>query len=329
MVDDRSDVDPEDFPGTLHPMMAVAGDLPPPGAPFAYEFKWDGVRAAAFVRAGAVRLRSRNDNDMTSSYPELAVLGELTDGRAAVLDGEIVAFDDAGRPSFGVLQSRMHVRRPGRELLSRTPVVYCLFDITHLDGWSTRRMSYVDRRALLESLGLVGPAVQVPPYFLDAGEDVLAASLEHGLEGVMAKRLDSPYLSGRRSDLWRKVKHSRAQEVVIGGWKPGSGRRTGTIGSLLLGVPDPSGLLRYVGHVGTGFTERTLRDLLDRLTPLERPKSPFTDTVPRAQAQGTHWVEPTLVGEVRFAEWTRDGVLRHPSWRGLRPDKRPDQIHLE
>lgn len=308
-------------------MLPSPGPLPADDTAFGYEFKWDGVRAGALVRDGRIRLFSRNQRDITATYPELAALGDLTDGRQSMLDGEIVALDPSGRPSFEVLQRRMHVRAPGRGLVAATPVWYYVFDVTHLDGLSTRRMSYVDRRGLLEGLGLSAPGVEVPPWFVGGGVDVLEAGRERGLEGVLAKRLDSPYQPGRRSHLWVKVKLTSDQEVVIGGWRPGEGRRSNTIGSLLVAVPGPGGL-RYAGRVGTGFTEAMLRDLMDRLRPLERPTSPFAGPVPGELARGVHWVEPRIVGEVRFTEWTLDGVLRHPSWRGIRADKSPEDITL-
>ncbi|HEX5494941.1 MAG TPA: non-homologous end-joining DNA ligase [Mycobacteriales bacterium] len=318
-------VDREDPARPVPPMLPVAGPLPARGEDFGYEFKWDGVRAGALLRDGSVRLVSRNQRDITDRYPELSVLGGLTRGRQSVLDGEIVALDGSGRPSFEVLQRRMHLRGPDRRLVAATPVWYYVFDLVHLDGWSTRRLSYADRRGLLDDLDLSAPGVRVPPWFAGAGAEVLQVSRQHGLEGVLAKRLDSVYTSGRRSNLWVKVKLTLAQEVVVGGWKPGRGRRRDTLGSLLLGVPGPDGL-RYAGHVGTGFSEAVLRDLTARLRRLERDTSPFAGQVPREHARGVRWVRPHLVGEVRFTEWTRDGVLRHPSWRGLRPDKSPGDV---
>jgi bifunctional non-homologous end joining protein LigD len=238
--------------------------------------------------------------------------------------------DASGRPSFGALQNRMHVTGAAqiRRLVTQTPVTYLAFDVLYLDGRSLLDVPYAERRKLLESLELSGPSWQTPPYFVSDGDAVLTASREQGLEGIVAKRLDSAYYPGKRSDCWLKVKNLRTQEVVIGGWKPGEGRRAGAIGSLLLGVPGPDGL-DYVGHVGTGFTDKMLRDLQADLAPLARDTSPFAVEVPRPHAKDARWVAPELVGEVVFSEWTRDGRLRHPAWRGLRPDKSPGEVIRE
>jgi len=215
-----------------------------------------------------------------------------------------------------------------RRLMSQTPVTYLVFDVLYADGRSLLEETYVERRRILESLSLTGPSWQTPPHFEGDGDAVLAASKAQGLEGVLAKRLDSRYYPGKRSDCWLKVKNLRTQEVVIGGWKPGAGRRAGAIGSLLLGVPGPAGL-KFAGHVGTGFTDRMLRDLEAQLAPLARDDSPFDTTVPREHARTAKWVEPSGVGEVAFGEWTREGRLRHPAWRGLRPDKSADDVVRE
>jgi bifunctional non-homologous end joining protein LigD len=280
-------------------------------------------------------LSSRKGTDITVRYPELARLPEVLTHHDAVLDGEVVAMDEQGRPSFGALQSRMHVTNAAqvRRLAEMTPVTYLVFDVLYLDGRSLLDLPYVDRREILESLELAGPSWQTPPHFPGGGKNsvgtaVFAASREQGLEGVIAKRLDSRYLPGTRSDCWLKVKNLRTQEVVIGGWKPGEGRRKGAIGSLLLGVPGEDGL-DYVGHVGTGFTDKMLRELEADLEPLRRDDSPFATTVPREHARDAQWVEPQIVGEVVFGEWTRDGRLRHPAWRGLRPDKSVAEVTRE
>ncbi|HZU80955.1 MAG TPA: hypothetical protein VE991_13640, partial [Acidimicrobiales bacterium] len=248
----------------------------------------------------------------------------------AVLDGEIVALDDDGRPSFGALQERMHVADAARarRLAERTPVHVFLFGVLHLDGTPTMAAPYEERRALLEGLGLHGDHWQTPPWFEGGGPAVLAAAVDQRLEGVVAKRLGSPYQPGRRSGDWVKVKHQRMQEVVIVGFTSGEGRRRGRLGALLLAVPGDDGL-RFAGKVGTGFSDADLDDLGARLKPHVRTDAPVVGPIPAAQTRGATWTDPVLVGEVTFGEWTRDGRLRHPSWRGLRPDKDPADVVLE
>lgn len=313
-------------------MLATPGELPPAerGDEWAYETKWDGVRAVMFIAEGQGRLMSRNDRDITVSYPELAELARAAREHALVLDGEIVAFGADGLPSFARLQRRMHVANPAdaAALAASDPVSYIVFDLLHVDGHSTLDFSYDDRRRLLETLALDGPSWHTPAQFTGSGADLLQASKEQGLEGIVAKRRDSRYRPGRRSPDWRKIKNFRTQEVVVGGWRPGNGRRSDTIGSLLLGIPEADGL-HYVGSVGTGFTERMLSQLLTTLRAQQRAKSPFVDEIPRADVRGALWVEACLVGEVAFGEWTPDGRLRHPAWRGLRPDKEPSQVRRE
>jgi bifunctional non-homologous end joining protein LigD len=320
----------EPLPDLVRPMLAVLGDLPADDAGWAYEMKWDGVRAIAYVDGGRVRLMSRNDLDITRSYPEIAGLGEQLGSTAAVLDGELVAFDAGGAPDFGRLQRRMHVEDPraARRLARDVPVVYLVFDVLHLDGRSTVGLPYDERRELLTGLGLTGASWQTPPSFDGPGADVLAASRANRLEGVLAKRRSAPYRPGGRSPDWTKVKHVRMQEVVVAGWKPGQGSRADTIGSLVLGVYE-DGRLRPAGRVGTGFTRQMLDRLLAQLTALERASSPFDEVLPSAERRGVRWVRPELVGEVAFTEWTGDGRLRHPAWRGLRPDKSPADVTRE
>lgn len=318
----------EPLPEQLAPMLASAGSLPPTEDDdrWAYEFKWDGVRALARVEGGRLQLSSRNGNDITVTYPELRALGEDLGSTEALLDGEIVAMAE-GRPSFGALQRRMHVGNDAqaRRLANDLPVTYLIFDLLHLDGHSCLTLPYGDRRELLEDLDLSGPNWQVSPSFVAAGAAVLAASREQGLEGVIAKRLSSRYHPGRRTPDWIKITDLQALEVVIGGWRPGEGRRAATFGSLLLGRPAEGGL-HYVGQVGTGFTEQMLTVLMGKLRKLERKQSPFVNQIPADRARGAHWVRPSLVGEVVFREWTADGRMRAPSWRGLRPDRDPEDL---
>ncbi|MBV9284516.1 MAG: non-homologous end-joining DNA ligase [Acidimicrobiia bacterium] len=302
--------------------------LPSPDEAYAYEFKWDGVRALTYVRKGEVCAQSRNLLDITGQYPELMSVGEKLAGRTAVIDGEIVALDKKGRPSFQLLQGRMHVGSAAevRRRMADTPVAYLVFDVLYLDGKSTMRLPYTERRALLEELPLGGPCCQIPPSTVGNGAHVVEASQKTGLEGVMAKRLDSIYEVGKRSRAWLKVKNHRGQEFVIGGWSTGEGRRAGTIGALLLGYYD-DGKLIYAGHVGTGFTDKLLAELQKEMAPLARPDSPFA--TPVARVKKATFVEPKLVGEVQFAEWTREGTLRQPSFKGLREDKDPRKVVRE
>jgi bifunctional non-homologous end joining protein LigD len=318
------------LPEGLSPMLAVTKPTAPGGDRWAAEFKWDGVRALVSVEGGRPRAMSRNHLDVTAGYPELRELAASMSSTQAVLDGELVAFDAEGRPSFERLQQRMHVRKANdvKRLTRDVPVTFLIFDVLHLDGRDLTSTSYEDRRRLLDGLDLNGPSWQTTPWFPGAVDAVLQASKAQGLEGIVAKRLDSSYLVGKRSDCWIKVKNVRRQEVVIGGWKPGEGGRSGSIGSLLIGVYDGDGL-HYAGHVGTGFTQRTLADLKSDLEPLARATSPFADTVPREHARNAHWVEPQLVCEVEFAEWTKDNRLRHPSYKGLRIDREPTDVIRE
>ncbi|MGY4644175.1 non-homologous end-joining DNA ligase [Cellulomonas sp. URHB0016] len=322
---------PGPLPDLVRPMLAVPGELPEDDEEWAYELKWDGVRAVAYVAGGQVRLMSRNDLDVTRSYPEVAGLGEQLGAVQAVLDGELVTFDERGAPHFGRLQQRMHVQdvNVARRLATTVPVVYLVFDVLHLDGRPTVDLPYDERRALLGGLGLTGRSWQTPAAFDGPGADVLSASRENGLEGVVAKRRSARYRPGSRSPDWRKVKHVRMQEVVVVGWRPGKGTRAETLGALVLGVHDDHGTLRPAGSVGTGFTRRALDDLLGRLRLIETPTSPFEERLPAAETRDVHWVAPELVGEVAFTEWTSDGRLRHPSWRGLRPDKGPAAVVRE
>lgn len=314
------------LPRGLRPMLASAGALPPDDAAWAYELKWDGVRVLASVEDGRLRLASRVGNDVTGGYPELAALADAVD-RPVLLDGEVVALTAAGVPDFGLLQSRMHVRSPSAALRASTPVTFVVFDLLHVDGTSLLDESYDDRRGCLDALALTGPHWQVAPAFLGEGSVLSEVTRAQGLEGVVAKRRDSPYLPGRRSDCWVKHKHVRRTSAVVVGWKPGEGGRSGRLGSLLLGVNGPEGLA-FVGHVGTGFSDATLAVLGERLAPLRRGGAPLPD-VPREHARHAVWVEPRLVVEVEHTEWTRDGRLRQPSYKGLRDDLDPGEVVRE
>jgi bifunctional non-homologous end joining protein LigD len=317
----------------ISPMLATLGTVADihDEEDWAFEMKWDGIRAIAEVRDGTLRLTTRNGNDVTVTYPDLAGLPDLLGDHDAVLDGEIVTLDKSGRPDFGILQTRMGLTRAGdvTAAVKRAPAHYMVFDLLELDGVNLVKKTYEERRATLEDVlrPPKGDPVQVPPAFDGDLEHAVASSRELGLEGVMAKRRDSTYAVGRRSRSWIKIKHHRTQEVVIAGWRAGNGRRANTVGALLLGIPDGDGL-RYVGKVGTGFTDAVLDDLKERLSEHPRKTSPLTD-VPSLDARDAHWVRPELVGEVEFAEWTPTKRLRQPSWRGLRPDKSVEDVRLE
>lgn len=310
-------------------MLAVAGDMPSDDSGWAYEMKWDGLRALATISSGSLTLTSRTGRDVTASYPDLAGLADAAGD--VVLDGEIVAFGEDSWPSFEALQQRMNVAAAAqvRRLAAEIPVTYLAFDLLAEDGRPLVDQPYLTRRARLDELGLNGPRWQTPPAFIGVpGADVRAVSRQHNLEGIMAKRVNSRYAAGRRSDAWRKIKNFHRQEFVVGGWKPGEGAREDMIGSLIVGVQGPDGLM-FAGHVGTGFTQQTLRMLTARLTPLRRATSPFTPPVPREQARGAIWAEPEMVIEAEFALWTGSGRLRAASYRGLRDDKDPADVIRE
>jgi bifunctional non-homologous end joining protein LigD len=332
-VEGRDPAQQVDFPEQVDPMLATPIDAPKFGneAGWAFEMKWDGVRTIAYLADGRVKLLSRKGRDDTDAYFEVA--RELTKIRVktAILDGEVVVTDAAGRPSFGLLQHRINLTKPAdiERAAKAYPAQLMLFDILELNGQSLIKKTYQERREILE--GLIPPEpgslIQVPPIF----EGDLQAALQIGdrlqLEGVVAKRWTSIYQPGRRTHTWLKIKLHRMQEVVIGGWREGQGRRGGGVGSLLMGIPTEAGL-HYVGRVGSGFNDRQLDQIQAKLEKLSRKTSPFVD-VPREEARDAHWVTPSLVGEVSYGELTEPGRLRHPVWRGLRPDKSPDEVAWE
>jgi bifunctional non-homologous end joining protein LigD len=297
---------------------------------WAFEMKWDGYRAIVYVDGDKVRLLSRNGNDLTVTFPELArPLRAAIHADTAVLDGEIVALNREGRPDFGLLQTRAGLTKAtDAEAASRkTPVQIMLFDLLALNGERITEDSYDVRRAALEKIVSDGDSVHVPPEFGGDFDAALESSRQLKLEGVMAKARDSTYWPGRRSRAWIKIKHQRTQEVVVVGWRESKAGHTGVVGSLVLAVPDEKGL-RYAGRVGTGFSDRDRRAIYTKLAGMGVDESPVHDA-PTEEMNHAHWVRPELVGEVTFAEWTGSGSLRHPSWRGWRPDKSPDDVRIE
>ncbi len=301
------------------PMLATLAAEVPKGGSWAFEVKWDGYRALAYVRGGDCRLVSRNDNDLTPRFPEVAkAVVKATKSPNAVLDGEVCALDERGRSSFSAMQQ------------GSGQLVYYVFDLLELDGEPLVALPLRERRARLEPLlDRRNRTVRLSESFAD-GDALLTAAREQGLEGIMAKRLDSEYCQGKRTRLWLKVKTHGRQEFVVAGYTRGEGRRSNSFGSLVLAVNE-GGTLRYVGNVGTGFDEREIGRLLALLRPLERRESPFPvpPKMPRVRKGDVVWVEPKLVAEVEFSEWTHDGRLRQPSYQGLREDKPARDVHRE
>ncbi|MDT5236188.1 MAG: bifunctional non-ous end joining protein LigD, partial [Mycobacterium sp.] len=284
---------------------------------WAFEGKWDGYRVLVDANHGQLNLRSRRGRDVTHEYPQFGALAADLADHHVILDGEAVALDESGVPSFGEMQNRARSTR----------VEYWAFDILHLDGRSLLRAKYSDRRRLLEALAESGGLI-VPDQLPGDGPDALEYARKQRWEGVVAKKRDSTYQAGRRSSSWIKDKIWNTQEAVIGGWRQGEGGRSSGIGALLLGIPADGGL-QFVGRVGTGFTEKELTKLKEMLKPLHTDESPFNARLPTQDAKGVTFVRPELVGEVRYSERTGDDRLRQPSWRGLRPDKEPSEVRWE
>jgi bifunctional non-homologous end joining protein LigD len=312
-------------------MLAEPGTLPRDDANWAYEMKWDGVRALLDVTPEGVRITSRLGNDVTGRYPELQALGGALAPVTAVLDGEIVALDESGTPSFGLLQNRMHADpRKAQQFAATMPVVLMLFDVLEIDGNDVTALPYTGRRPLLERLRLAGPNWQTPPMQVGGGEAVLDTARRLGLEGVVAKRLDAPYVRGRRSAAWRKVKITAQQELVVGGWIPGEGRLESTVGALVVGYHDGiGGPLRYAGRVGSGLDDATRDRYTESFAKQARRDCPFDPPPPTSVRRVARWIDPELVVEVRFTMWTSDAVLRNPVYLGERDDKDPAEVVRE
>lgn len=324
----------------IKPMLAKVGQLPANPTEYSFEIKWDGIRTIFYLEETKYKLLSRNLKDITRQYPELLGLATSIVGRhrEMILDGEIVTFDSNGLPSFSHLQHRMGLTNDKiiTEMMQKLPVHYIIFDILSLDGNLFLEKNYTERRKILGNLALEGSHWQTPNYKTGDGQSILAASRKLGLEGIVAKRLNSPYQPGKRTGAWIKIKNQRRQELIICGWVPGQGTRHGMIGALLIGYYDstpeeakgrnkPQRLL-FAGKVGTGFSQATLLALANQLIPLSRKTCPFDQELPIKNAQ---FVKPILVGEFEFTEWTPNNTLRHPSFKGLRNDKDPYQVIRE
>ncbi|MFJ3308946.1 ATP-dependent DNA ligase [Streptomyces sp. NPDC086549] len=310
----------------IAPMLATPGKLPPAAqdARWAYETKQDGQRAVVYLPGdGSVLLRARSGEDITAAYPELRPLGGALGTTPAILDGEVLALDERGRADFQLLQSRMglaHAPERAARRAAQVPVHLVLFDVMHLER-SLLALPYTRRRTRLEELGLDGPRWSTPAAVVGHGAEALRATREHDLEGVVCKRLDSVYEPGVRSRAWIKIRNMRSEDVIVGGWLPGRGRLAGLPGAVLVGQRD-AGRLRYVGGVGTGWSEAERTELAALLQAAETGVCPF-DPVP--SVSGAHWVLPRLVGEVAYSTRTRAGLLRQPSWLRLRPDLAPEE----
>jgi len=321
--------------GPLHgriitPMKAAPGELPAPGD-WGYEIKWDGMRIIAHLDSDGVRLQSGNGNNATVSFPELQGLEVLLDGfDSLILDGEAVAIDEEGSPSFSLLQQRMHVSDPAdaRRRAVGTPVSYAIFDLLHVNGQDTMKLPLRDRRSLLEQIVDPGPHWRLTAMHEDDPAGLLATITERGLEGIVAKQLSSIYQPGKRPPSWRKVKPRYRQEFVVGGWSEGRDGNAGGLGSLLLGYVDGGDLI-HCGSVGSGLNAVSRRDWLERLRLGEIATSPFVGEPPRKAGRTFHWTAPEHVIEVAFHNWADDGHLRHPVYLGWRSDKAASEVTKE
>jgi bifunctional non-homologous end joining protein LigD len=342
-VPDINRLPAEPLPDHLTPMLARLGELPADGdGDWGYEIKWDGVRVLAHYKPGSWGLLSRRGEDVTARYPELEGLGEQLGKRSAVLDGEVVALDENGVPSFQLLQRRMGLASAAavKQRRADTPVTFMIFDVPHLDGRCSRELPYEARRPLLEDLKLAGDQWQTPRSHRGDGQRLLDAARERGLEGIVAKKLDSPYRPGKRTGEWIKARVWQRQEFVIGGYTPGEGSRAKRVGSLLVGYYDkrpeeargsgePQRLV-FAGGVGSGLTEADLDRLTRELDRHRRETSPFRVGAPRwPKARLAVFCEPELVCEVQWSQWTREGTLRQPAFKGMRDDKDPREVVRE
>src|SRR5580693_1953514 len=322
--DELQDARKAAMPSRLEPMLATIGDHPFSDPNWLFEIKWDGVRALAWIDDGALTLRARSGADITGRYPELAALPAALSARNAILDGEIAAIDARGRSDSGLLQERMHVRGPAENLISRVPVIYFAFDLLYCDGYDLRRSPLIERKQFLQRLLHTTERIRFSDHQLERGKEIFEVAKDNGLEGIVAKRLDSPYVS-ERSTSWVKLKVTKTLDAVIGGW---TAARTAAIplGSLLLGLYQGK-KLRFIGHVGTGFDGKKLEELSGKLKKLETSSCPFA-AVPETNEKA-HWVSPSLVARVKFSEWTQENALRHPVFIALREDVRPEDCNWQ
>lgn len=316
----------ESFPRRVAPMLATLSTLPTDSQNWAFEYKWDGVRAITYWDGSALRMESRNLIEMTRRYPDLAGLGKALGKKPMVIDGEIIALDKRGRPSFPLLSRRFHVEDPPASLVREIPVYYVVFDILYADGKWLGNEGLTERRTRLEATGLADEHWQITASHVGEGAAMLKAATEHAMEGVVAKRLDSIYEPGRRSPAWRKIKVIQRQELVIGGWLPEKGNpASGRIGALLMGYHDGGKKLRFAGAVGSGFNAAEHERLNRALRQIAREGSPFAEKTPK----GATFVEPKLVAEIEYRRWPEGGMIQQAAYKGLRMDKDANSVVKE
>jgi bifunctional non-homologous end joining protein LigD len=315
-------------PADIEPMLATSGGKPFDKKGWVFEPKWDGVRTMAWIDGEKLKLRSRRRRDVGELYPELSEMPSQLSGLNGLIDGEIVALDANGRPSFEAIQQRFTLSKPTKKALSQFPVTFIAFDLLWLDGESLMDRPLEERRALLEKNFVPGAHVQISPQVPEKGSKFFEAAKAMGLEGIVAKKLGSLYRSGQRTKDWMKVKAVKSQDCVVVGWAPGQGART-DLGSLLVGVYR-NGKLTYAGHVGTGFTQQTIKLLKEKLQPLEVPEPPIPPPPKdEVDTRAVHWVKPELVVDVEYLEFTSQHRMRAASFKGLRDDKLPEECTIE
>jgi bifunctional non-homologous end joining protein LigD len=312
------------MPARMAPMLATLAERAFSDPNWLFEIKWDGVRALAWIENGELTLRARSGSDITSQYPDLGGLKEAFSGRQAIIDGEIAALDERGHSDFEKLQERMHVRNPSQTLISQYPVVYFAFDLLHCDGYDLRGAPLLERKQLLQRLLHGAERIRYSDHLLEKGKELFELAKQNELEGIVAKRIDSRYASERSAN-WLKVKTSKSLDAAVGGWTAPRGAGA-LVGSLLLGLYQGK-KLRFIGHAGSGFDAKAHKEVAEALKKLETGKSPF-DEVPETNEKAT-WVKPVLVARVRFSGWTQENRLRHPVFRGLREDKKPEECVWE
>lgn len=320
------------MPTVIHPMLAITTDKAFDNPDWVFEIKWDGYRAVSFMEDGHLRLVSRNQNDLTAQFPELGSLPKFVRAQNAILDGEIVALDEEGRPSFSLMQQRTGFQPGKRRLPGRqgVPVVYYAFDLLYLDGLDLRQVPLERRKQLLKDHVEAGGVIHYSDHYPEKGLDLFQAAKQRGLEGIVAKRRDSTYQEKRSSD-WQKIKITQRQECVIGGYTDPEGSRE-YFGALVLGLYDQKKRLIHVGQAGTGFDRNMLKELFIRLEPLKTKENPFYGEI--GGLRKIQFVRPEIVAEIKFSEWTHETAeggmkLRAPVFMGLRFDKSPDECSLE